>query len=261
MTSSHGHDVTEGILRLRASSYSLKSIFLRPDFCSNLECVELLWICWLQIDHTTPWGFTAKQLPRIQFIPHVDIEHSFAFVNPSDVLCGVHLISAFAFGQINKLLGPSLVRVHDNCSEDSDTDFHYYYVNMFVNRDMFMRFFGSRISQQGGTSRVQTAFNTEDFEWVDLDEDDDEASENAMADSSELGEQLGSNVMAQQDITVREDEKLMATREADSVDEEERAGSEDDKWDEEALDGGGGGTEDGNEGAEDEYGAEGYAAW
>ncbi|KAF8223514.1 hypothetical protein L208DRAFT_1102319, partial [Tricholoma matsutake] len=51
---------------------------------------------------------------------------------------GVHLIPAFAYGKTDGLLGPSIA-----CPlKDNDQDWQYFYVNMFVDRDMFMRFRG-----------------------------------------------------------------------------------------------------------------------
>ncbi|KAF8225609.1 hypothetical protein L208DRAFT_1208384, partial [Tricholoma matsutake] len=58
---------------------------------------------------------------------------------------GVHLIPAFAHGKMDGLLGPSIA-----CPlKDEDQDWQYFYVNMFVDRDMFMRFRGGGIGHKG----------------------------------------------------------------------------------------------------------------
>ncbi|KAI0363060.1 hypothetical protein BV20DRAFT_959073 [Pilatotrama ljubarskyi] len=233
---------------------------LASDAGGSFERVDVLWVRWLRLDETAPWGFGAKRLPRLHFIPHADVERSFAFVNPSDVLRGVHLIPAFAFRRTDKLLGPSLARAVRDEPSAEDTDFCYYYVNMFVDRDMFMRFFGGGVGHQGGTGRVQTAFDAEDFEWVDLDEDDEDIIGNAPVDEWEVDELSNGELREEQDVVAcGEDEELLYNGAA--PDEEEARGdssSEDDDSGEELDCGSGEGDDNGEE---DEYGAEGFAAW
>ncbi|KIL58216.1 hypothetical protein M378DRAFT_86772, partial [Amanita muscaria Koide BX008] len=60
---------------------------------------------------------------------------------------------AFAFGRTDELLPPSIAR---HLSE-SDKDRKYYYVNIFVDRDMTMRYFG------GGVGHASTREATDFF--------------------------------------------------------------------------------------------------
>ncbi|KIK32955.1 hypothetical protein CY34DRAFT_48765, partial [Suillus luteus UH-Slu-Lm8-n1] len=69
---------------------------------------------------------------------------SFGFVDPDQVIRAVHLIPAFEYGRTDTRLAPSFVRP----VEDHDRDFLYFYINHFVDRDMFMRFRGGGVGHQ-----------------------------------------------------------------------------------------------------------------
>ncbi|KIJ32273.1 hypothetical protein M422DRAFT_184757 [Sphaerobolus stellatus SS14] len=62
----------------------------------------------------------------------------FGFIDPANVIRACHLIPAFHFGQAD-LLCPGSVG-HNNKADDMD--YVHYYVNRFVDRDMFMHYFG-----------------------------------------------------------------------------------------------------------------------
>ncbi|KXN91848.1 hypothetical protein AN958_11788 [Leucoagaricus sp. SymC.cos] len=63
--------------------------------------------------------------------------------------CSCHLIPAYAHGQVS-WLGPSLI----HCVVDDHHDWQYYYANIFVDCDMFMRY------QGGGVGYGLLALNT-----------------------------------------------------------------------------------------------------
>ncbi len=100
--------------------------------------VDILWVRWLSLDALAPGGFNVKRYPRIEFSKDMDgSDPAFGFVNPQDVLRGAHLIPVFACKRTKDLLGPSAAaRVGPEYSDlqvaDMDTDFRYYYVNMYV---------------------------------------------------------------------------------------------------------------------------------
>ncbi|KAI0083356.1 hypothetical protein BDY19DRAFT_856713, partial [Irpex rosettiformis] len=108
------------------------------------ECIEFLWVRWLGKDPTHKSGFKARRLPRIGFVPEEDAD-AFGFLDPTDVLRAVHLIPAFAHDQTTELLGPSIAR-H---LREEDMDWQYYYVNIFVDRDMLMCYLGGGIGHRG----------------------------------------------------------------------------------------------------------------
>ena len=65
--------------------------------------LEFLWVRWYELDEgNTHWS--SRQLDHISF-PAIAQEHSFAFLDPSDVIRACHLIPAFEDGQEN--IGPS----------------------------------------------------------------------------------------------------------------------------------------------------------
>ncbi|KAJ3807711.1 hypothetical protein F5876DRAFT_15890, partial [Lentinula aff. lateritia] len=80
-------------------------------------------------------------MPKLGFIDTSNPE-LFGFVNPSNVIRGCHIIPAFSDGKTDQfLVGPSLARRE----ADNGEDYFRYYVNMWVDRDMFMRFRGGGV--------------------------------------------------------------------------------------------------------------------
>ncbi|KAF7982631.1 hypothetical protein HWV62_27057 [Athelia sp. TMB] len=83
-------------------------------------------------------GVKAKRLPRIGFVPDEPGHDAFGYINPSEIIRAVHLMPVFAYEKTKGLLGRSIARQ----SKGGDEDWHYYYVNIWADRDMFMRFRG-----------------------------------------------------------------------------------------------------------------------
>ncbi|KAG1734017.1 hypothetical protein EDD22DRAFT_766153, partial [Suillus occidentalis] len=69
---------------------------------------------------------------------------SFGFIDPDVIIWGIHLILAFEHGRTDQLLVDSFVR----CKADLGKDWLYFYVNMFVDRDMFMHYQGGGIGHK-----------------------------------------------------------------------------------------------------------------
>ncbi|KAJ3925142.1 MAG: hypothetical protein NXY57DRAFT_949196 [Lentinula lateritia] len=116
---------------------------------------NILYVRWfgrvLEQEH---YGIHVNRMPKLGFIDAVNPE-AFGFVDPSEVLRGCHIIPAFEHGKTDQfLIGPSLAR-HEN--EDNE-DFFRFYVNMWADRDMFMRFRG------GGVGHKSTLDATRIFE-------------------------------------------------------------------------------------------------
>ncbi|KAI9570935.1 hypothetical protein HD554DRAFT_2017729, partial [Boletus coccyginus] len=63
---------------------------------------------------------------------------TFGFVDPDSVIHRIHLIPAFRSGVTEELLGPSFTIEPHN-------DWCFYYINIFVDRDIFMQFRGGGI--------------------------------------------------------------------------------------------------------------------
>ncbi|KAL6308250.1 hypothetical protein BKA93DRAFT_822458 [Sparassis latifolia] len=193
-----------------------------------------------------PGGFGTRRLHRVGFID-VDDYKPFGFLNPDEVLQGVHLIPAFAHGRTSSLLPPSVAQR----SDDNDEDWQFYYVNMFIDRDMFMRYLGGAVGHKGASVSP-----TEDNDGMDID-DDESDDDNQSVDSRVQDEDEDEDEDEHED----EDEGPIAQEKDDygydiSDDEEDEEGAGDEGIDHEEEDLG---PEDGEDGEEDEYGDEGYA--
>ena len=71
--------------------------------------MDLLWVRWFGRELGYASGWDTRRLHRLGFIPH-DQPDAFGFLDPADVIRGIHLIPAFAHGH--------------------DEEWVYYYVNM-----------------------------------------------------------------------------------------------------------------------------------
>ncbi|KAF9228320.1 hypothetical protein BS17DRAFT_669311, partial [Gyrodon lividus] len=87
----------------------------------DIQRINVLFVHWFGHETSIPTGFTAKQLHQVGFIDSVD------------VMRGIHHIPAFTHGCTGELLPLSVA--HPAGEID---DWKLYYVNMFVDHDMFM---------------------------------------------------------------------------------------------------------------------------
>ena len=124
--------------------------------------MDVLWVRWFDYDSTYTAGWQARRLHRLQFVETDSHYEQFGFVDPSDVIQGVHIIPAFARGTTSRFLGPSVARSFKEENIENDHDYNFYYVNMwvpslfhgfhmlmlvsrFVDCDIFVRFLGGGI--------------------------------------------------------------------------------------------------------------------
>ncbi|THH05402.1 hypothetical protein EW146_g9914 [Bondarzewia mesenterica] len=103
--------------------------------------MHFLWVRWFGRDLSGRAGRKARRLHRVGFVPDTD-PTAFGFLDPQEVIRGCHLIPASAHGRTSDLLqsSNSLGRPHGETD-----DYRYYYVNHFVDRDMFMRYLGGGV--------------------------------------------------------------------------------------------------------------------
>ena len=71
---------------------------LHPSL-ETLTNIDVLWVRWFEIDQTHRAGWKAKRLYRVKFVP-CDKDGAFGFLDPMDVIHGVHLIPGFNNGYI-----------------------------------------------------------------------------------------------------------------------------------------------------------------
>ncbi|KAN0087907.1 hypothetical protein V8E55_006528 [Tylopilus felleus] len=99
------------------------SLFSAP---SQMNVLLVRWFCH-NINYLSGWQ--EKRLHQLQFFDQANPSDVFGFIDPDSVVRGAHFIPTFAYGHTNNLLAHHI-------------DWKYYYVNMFVDRDMFMRMRG-----------------------------------------------------------------------------------------------------------------------
>ncbi|KAI0737908.1 hypothetical protein C8Q80DRAFT_1263018 [Daedaleopsis nitida] len=172
-SSAHGYEYARVIKIFHVN------VRLEDSSMAEFERMDVLFVRWFQVDHSVPGGFKAKRLYRVAFTPPGDDEPAFGFIDPSYVVRASHIIPAFAHGRTDKLLGPSLARnvaiqlQADMPSNAADTDFRYHYINLFADRDIFMRYYGGGIGHRANTqtTALDIAMDDEDIgsEWQDID--------------------------------------------------------------------------------------------
>ena len=92
----------------------------------RVKRMDFLWVRWFGRDLDYKAGWKAKRLHRLGFLS--EDRGPFGFLDPNEVIRGVHLIPTFAYGRTSDILGPSIARQpHEN-----DEDWTFYYVNPYV---------------------------------------------------------------------------------------------------------------------------------
>ncbi|KAJ3741036.1 hypothetical protein DFH05DRAFT_1528856 [Lentinula detonsa] len=122
-----------GIFRASVISTHPKALTL-----SGPRDMEFLWVRWLGIDNSYRSGHQYARLPKVGFVEDLD-PFAFGFLDPARVIRACHLMPSFSDGQTNQILhvsGPTRAR---NLGETQDWQF--FYVGIFVDRDMYMRYF------------------------------------------------------------------------------------------------------------------------
>lgn len=90
------------------------------------KLIQVLWVRWLEYDHSAPGGFGTLRPHRLKFT-HIN-DNPFDFLAPEKVLRGVHLLPAYQHGRHdNGLSGYSVAR-----TDRRNTDWRYFYIGMCV---------------------------------------------------------------------------------------------------------------------------------
>ncbi|KAJ3792034.1 hypothetical protein GGU11DRAFT_750655 [Lentinula aff. detonsa] len=113
----------------------------------RIEHLEFLWVRWMGVEPRYRWGRKIGRLPKIGFIVESDA-YAFGFLDPALVIRACHLIPDFVTGRTLELLNTQEVTAARPVG-DTD-DWGSFYVNIFVDRDMFMRHAG------GGVGHVRS---------------------------------------------------------------------------------------------------------
>ena len=94
--------------------------------------MNFLWVRWygLDLNPRYKFGWKARRLPRIGFVDDTDEDNSspaFGFVDPDNIIRGVHLIPAFKDGLTSGLLDTSPLARQPH---EGDYDWNFFYINM-----------------------------------------------------------------------------------------------------------------------------------
>ncbi|KAJ7842319.1 hypothetical protein B0H13DRAFT_2098820 [Mycena leptocephala] len=128
--------------------------------------MDFLWVRWLGVEPGYRAGIKKARLPTVGFVPESD-PYAFGFLDPQYVIRGSHLMPDFASGRTNDLLATRNVTA--SRAPDDTEDWLNYHVDMyflrtyfrfdsFVDRDMWMHYFGGGV----GHVDVTTAERGED---------------------------------------------------------------------------------------------------
>ncbi|KAK2459860.1 hypothetical protein APHAL10511_008124 [Amanita phalloides] len=110
-------------------------------------------------------GWKSRRLLKIGFFD-LQSPGAFGFIDPALIIRGAFLEPAFAFGCADDLFPLSIARQ----PSERDTDWQFYYVNIFVDRDMVLRYFGGGVghaSTRNATNHFLTDRCQEELEDVD----------------------------------------------------------------------------------------------
>ncbi|EGN94895.1 hypothetical protein SERLA73DRAFT_155586 [Serpula lacrymans var. lacrymans S7.3] len=110
---------------------------------SEPQQMDVLWVRWFARDTSTPTGWAAKRWHRVGFMDGLE-PGAFGFLDPDVVIRGIHLIPAFAYGRTDEYLPPSITRQPNETNED----WAFFDVNIFVDCDMFMRYRGGGVGHK-----------------------------------------------------------------------------------------------------------------
>ncbi|KAG2030236.1 hypothetical protein BDR03DRAFT_878828 [Suillus americanus] len=183
--------------------------------------MNVLFVRWFGRDIEYKAGWSAKRLYCIGFFKHDDPE-GFGFVNPDQVIRGVHLIPGFEHGRTDTQLGPSFGCATDDDNADFNTCSLYIdatlliYLPSFVDRDMFMRFRGGGVGHK--VTREWNEFLRNDgtvpsYEEEDIQLDPEESQQADMED--EAVDDDDSDGSAPEDLGDDEENEIWADEELD----------------------------------------------
>ncbi|TFY56610.1 hypothetical protein EVJ58_g7535 [Rhodofomes roseus] len=153
----------------------------------SIQSMEFLWVRWFGIDPEYRYGARVARLPKIGFVPLSD-NLAFGFLDPSLIIRACHLMAAFADGRTTELLP-----VHTIARSPAEhDDWVSYYVGIFADRDMFMRYDGGGVGHVSGTNHGITS--PEDEETDESEDGGEEPASGSVSNGSDDGEDESDDV-------------------------------------------------------------------
>ncbi|KAF5368269.1 hypothetical protein D9615_010357 [Tricholomella constricta] len=120
--------------------------------------MQFLWVRWLGVEPGHRSGRRHARLPKLGFVPDSD-PYAFSFLDPSCIIRGAHIIPAFAAGKSVNLLAARHTMARPSTSPE---DWINFYVDIFVDRDMFFRYLGCGIGHLDIVKALDDALEAED---------------------------------------------------------------------------------------------------
>ncbi|KAG9119402.1 hypothetical protein FRC07_005587 [Ceratobasidium sp. 392] len=105
--------------------------------------MNFLWVRWMEI--VEPGSWERCTMDCVQYVPKDSYREQFGFLDPELVIWACYLIPVFTLGRTTNLLGVGSFALDDA----HEGDWRSYYVNRFVDRDMFMRYWGGGVGHLG----------------------------------------------------------------------------------------------------------------
>ncbi|KAJ3779376.1 hypothetical protein FB446DRAFT_796475 [Lentinula raphanica] len=171
----------------------------------EIEHMEFLWVRWMGAEPQYRWGRKVAKLPKIGFVAESD-PYAFGFLDPALVIHACHLIPDFVTGRTSELLNTHQVTAARPVGETDD--WGSFYVNIFVDRDMFMRHAG------GGVGHIGSVADNDSFSPSDEGEDGEgnalphprHSTESDDSDEDDTDNDVGSNNRGDRDSDLDTDD-------------------------------------------------------
>ncbi|THH32816.1 hypothetical protein EUX98_g1394 [Antrodiella citrinella] len=178
-----------------------------PGQYPTIKSMQFLLVRWFRLDTSYHGGFDARRLHRLELLPETD-PNAFGFLNPDDVIRGSHIIPGFAYGRV------------DDESLFYSNVWRYYYVNFFVDRDMYMRYRGLGVGH--AFIKAPTYGHPEEDDIEDDSEDEGEIPTGEAEEDVEVAADGG------EEDEEEDEEETAADKEGEDVEDVDGPGEDDD---------------------------------
>ncbi|KAG8723471.1 hypothetical protein FRC09_003185 [Ceratobasidium sp. 395] len=115
-------------------------VLWHSEGASTTRRMDFLWVRWMELIQPGSWD--RCMLDRVRYMPENSYRDPYGFLDPACVIRACHMIPAYHYGQTDS---------PGSASNDAESDnWVSYYVNRFVDRDMFMRYWGGGVGHGTG---------------------------------------------------------------------------------------------------------------